>query len=121
VLTQTRNGLPLQPGPHKIQGIGAGFVPEILDLKLVDEIIQVSQDDAMEMARRLGMEEGIMCGISCGAATHVALQLAKEARFKGKTIVVVLPDAGERYLSSALFEAPVFKALESANASSGML
>jgi len=121
VLTQTRAGQELKPGPHKIQGIGAGFVPDVLDLNVVDEIELVTQEEALEMARRLGAEEGIISGISCGAAAEVAVRLGKQERFRGKTIVVVFPDAGERYLSTALFEAPIFKALETANASSGLI
>jgi cysteine synthase A len=104
ILTQRRAGQPLQPAPHKIQGIGAGFVPDILDLSLVDAIEQVSNIEAFEFARRLTREEGILSGISCGAATAVAVRLAKRPENAGKTIVVVLPDSGERYLSSALFE-----------------
>jgi cysteine synthase A len=104
VLTQQRAGLPLQPGPHKIQGIGAGFVPKVLDLSLVDRVEQVSNEEAIEFARRLTREEGILSGISCGAATAVAVRLAKLEEFAGKTIVVVLPDSGERYLSTILFE-----------------
>jgi cysteine synthase A len=104
VLTQTRLGQPLQPGPHKIQGIGAGFVPEVLDLSLVDAVEQVGNDEAVAMARRLAREEGILCGISCGAAVAAALRWAHEPASAGKTIVVVLPDSGERYLSSVLFE-----------------
>ena len=94
----------LQPGPHKIQGIGAGFVPANLDLYLVDRVETVSDEEAIAMARRLMREEGILAGISCGAATVAALRLAREEVFAGKTIVVVLPDSGERYLSSVLFE-----------------
>jgi cysteine synthase len=104
VLTQTRAGEPLKPSPHKIQGIGAGFVPQILDLSLVDDIEQVTNEDAVLYARRLAREEGILSGISCGAATAVAVRLAQRAENAGKTIVVVLPDSGERYLSSILFE-----------------
>jgi len=104
VITQTRAGQPVQPGPHKIQGIGAGFVPKNLDLSLVDRVEQVTNDEAIEFARRLTREEGILSGISCGAAAAVAARLAAQAEFAGKTFVVILPDSGERYLSSALFE-----------------
>ena len=93
-----------EPGPHTIQGIGAGFVPEVLELELVDEIIPVTEEDAAHVARRLAAEEGILCGISSGAAAHAALQVAQRPTSAGKTIVVVLPDTGERYLSGDLFE-----------------
>lgn len=104
ILTQKRAGEPLKPSPHKIQGIGAGFVPDNLDLDLVDLIERVSNEEAIETARRLAREEGILCGISCGAAAAAALRLAKDPSYAGKTIVVILPDSGERYLSTALFE-----------------
>ncbi|MBK7396924.1 MAG: cysteine synthase A [Myxococcales bacterium] len=104
VLTQKRAGEPLKPGPHRIQGIGAGFVPDVLDLSLVDAIEQVTNEEAVEFARRLAREEGILAGISCGAAVAVAARYAQRKEHEGKTIVVVLPDSGERYLSSVLFE-----------------
>ena len=104
VISQTLAGETVKPAPHKIQGIGAGFVPSVLDLDLVDRIERVSNEEAVAMARRLATEEGILAGISCGAATVAAARLAAEPAFAGKTIVVVLPDAGERYLSSVLFE-----------------
>ena len=104
VITQTLKKQPLTPGPHKIQGIGAGFIPDTLDLSMVDRIEQVTNEESIDFARRLAKEEGLLCGISCGAAVAAALRLANEAQFKDKTIVVILPDSGERYLSSVLFE-----------------
>ena len=104
LITQKRAGQPLQPAGHKIQGIGANFIPEVLDLSLIDAVETVGNDEAVEMARRLIREEGILCGISCGAAAAAALRWARKPESAGKTIVVVLPDSGERYLSSVLFE-----------------
>jgi cysteine synthase A len=104
VISQRVRGEPLSPGPHKIQGIGAGFIPDVLDLSLIDRVEQVSNEEAVEYARRLTREEGILAGISCGAATAVAVRLGKTEEFTGKTIVVILPDSGERYLSSILYE-----------------
>jgi len=104
VLTQHLSGQELQPGPHKIQGIGAGFIPDTLDLSLVDKVETVSNDDAITYGRRLAREEGILSGISCGAAMAVADRLAQQPEYAGKIIVVILPDAAERYLTGPLFE-----------------
>lgn len=104
VLTQTIAGQPLEPAPHKIQGIGAGFVPDILDLSMVDGVERVSNEESFTYARRLAREEGILAGISCGAAVAAAVRVAKRVENEGKTIVVILPDSGERYLSTSLFD-----------------
>jgi cysteine synthase A len=104
VITQQRAGQPLKPGPHKIQGIGAGFIPKTLDLAILDRVEQVTSADAIAFSRRLAAEEGLLSGVSCGAAALVAARLAGDAAFAGKTIVVVLPDAGERYLTGPLFD-----------------
>jgi cysteine synthase A len=104
VITQKLKGEALAPGPHKIQGIGAGFIPDTLDLGVVDRVETVTNEESVEFARRLAREEGILSGISCGAAAAVAVRLARQPEFAGKTIVVVLPDSGERYLSTVLYE-----------------
>jgi cysteine synthase A len=104
VITQTFAGEPTRPGPTGIQGIGAGFIPDTLDLKMVDRMERSNDEEAIEMARRLGREEGILSGISCGAAVAAAVRVAREPEMAGKTMVVILPDAGERYLSSVLFD-----------------
>ncbi|PYT25769.1 MAG: cysteine synthase A [Acidobacteria bacterium] len=104
VITQTLKGLPIRPGPTSIQGIGAGFIPDTLDLSMLDRVEQVTDEESIETSRRLAREEGILSGISSGAAVSAALRLAHQPEFKGKMMVVILPDAAERYLSSVLFE-----------------
>ena len=103
VISQKMAGQEIKPGRHKIQGIGAGFIPGILNIGIIDEVILVQDDDAFAVARRLAKEEGMLCGISCGAATHAALELAHRPENAGKIIVVILPDLGERYLSTPLY------------------
>jgi len=117
VITQFMAGQEIKPGPHKIQGIGAGFIPKTLDVSMIDRVECVNSAESIEFSRRLTAEEGILSGISCGAAALVAARLAAEPENAGKTIVVILPDAGERYLTGPLFEG-VFEGIETAVAGS---
>jgi cysteine synthase A len=103
VLTQHRNGDPIKPGRHKIQGIGAGFIPDVLNMDVIDEVMTVGDEDSFEIARQLARKEGMLCGISCGAAASAALEVARRPENAGKLVVVILPDLGERYLSTPLF------------------
>jgi len=103
VITQKLAGEPLKPGKHTIQGLGAGFIPDVLNLDIIDEVVQVQDEDAMETARRLAREEGLMCGVSCGAAASAAIKVARRESNRGKLIVAIMPDIGERYLSTKLF------------------
>jgi cysteine synthase len=103
VITQFLAGQELKPGKHAIQGIGAGFIPDVLNVKVIDEVVLVQDEDAFDTSRQLAKLEGLMCGISCGAAAWVAIQVAKREENRGKLVVTILPDIGERYLSTKLF------------------